>query len=185
MDRRIRLVAIAIAGIVSACGPGPGSTSPSASSLPLAGSYTEFATSTCLAFDALWEAVGNPDTADWSAVTRSLDAAVAARNTTEADRLAATITARLEEGRRHATAAAGWAPGAPLMTHMDRLLVAFEAWTEAKRVKAADPAAQDPQAAFEAAGGVDAWRAMLGAVGAIPRPPGGAFGRCPNVPVSL
>lgn len=185
MDRRVRLVIIAIAGVLSACGPGPIAASPSASSLPPAGTYTEFASSACQAFDALWEAVGNPDTADWSNLSRSLDAAVAARNAGEADRLAGTIKARLEEGRLHAAAAAGWPSGAPMMTQMDRLLVAFEAWTEAKRVAAGNPAAPDPQTAFEAAGGVDAWRAMLGAVGTIPRPASGAFGRCPNVPISL
>lgn len=185
MDRRVRIVIIAIAGVLSACGPGSVAPSPSASSLPLAGSYTDFATSACRAFDALWEAVGNPDTADWSALVRSLDAAVAARNTAEADRLAGTIKARLEEGRGHAAAAAGWAAGAPMMTQMDRLLVAFEAWTEAKRVAAGTPGAPDPQAAFEAAGGVDAWRTMLGGVGSIPRPANGAFGRCPNVPISF
>ena len=185
MDRRVGAVIVAIAGVLSACGPGPVASSPSASSLPVAGTYTEFATSACQAFDALWEAVGNPDTADWSDLSRSLDAAVAAGNTGEADRLAGTIKARLEEGRLHATAAAGWAAGAPMMTQVDRLLVAFEAWTEAKRVKAGNPGAPDPQAAFEAAGGVDAWRAMLGAVGAIPRPASGAFGRCPNVPISF
>ena len=48
---------------------------------------------------------------------------------------------------------------------MDRVFVAYEALTAAKLALArGEPNAIDPQAAYEAAGGVEAWSAMVEAM---------------------
>ncbi|MBI3751967.1 MAG: hypothetical protein HY263_09990 [Chloroflexi bacterium] len=80
-------------------------------------------------------------------------------------------------------------PAAPLMAQLDRFLAAFESGTEAERA-AAGAAGVDGraiwQAAFQAAGGIDAWQAMPAAAGPIgsARPSGSDY-RCPGVPVSI
>jgi len=78
----------------------------------------------------------------------------------------------LEAGRRLAATAALWQPGAATAASLDRLLLAFEAWTSAKLALALDPTAIDPEKAFERAGGVDAWKATLNGVASTPVPSG-------------
>ena len=71
------------------------------------------------------------------------------------------MLSELEAGRRLAATAARWQPGATTAASLDRLLLAFEAWTSAKLALVANPSAIDPQTAFEQAGGVEAWTATL------------------------
>jgi hypothetical protein len=84
----------------------------------------------------------------------------------------------LEAGRRLAATAARWQPGATTAVSLDRLLLAYEAWTTAKLALASDPSAIDPQSAFERAGGVEAWKATLEGVGRTPVPPGASPTPC-------
>jgi hypothetical protein len=177
----LRIVVIAlVAAAVAACGTGTQSASP----VPAVTIFDEYAVSFCSAWDSLFRAVGNPDTAEGSVLSKALDDAVAAENQPEADRLAAEITAGLESGRRHAKVAGGWPPAAPAMTEFDRVFVAYEAMIAAKAASAtvtADPV--DPQAAFEQAGGVEGYFAMLEAIRAMaPARPAEAQ-QCPNLPV--
>ena len=184
-DRHLRFPAIALLAImVAACGTGAPSAASSPTPRPAATSFEDYAVSFCSAWEALFRAVGNPDTAAGSVLSRALDAAVAAKNGPEAERLAKEITAELESGRGHAEVAGGWPPAAPAMTQMDRLFVAFEAMIAAKAAAAAGgPDAVDPQTAFEQAGGVEAFFAMIEAMRA--RPSAGQAGsqQCPNLPV--
>lgn len=183
--RHLRFPAIAqMAILFAACGTGAPGTASSPEPRPVATSFEEYAVSFCSAWEALFQAVGNPDTAAGSVLSKALDEAVAAKDGPEASRLATEITAELESGRGHAAVAGGWAPAAPAMTQMDRLFVAFEAMIAAKAAAATgEPGAVDPQAAFEQAGGVEAYFAMIEAMRA--RPSAGQAGaqQCPNLPV--
>lgn len=160
-----------------------------------ASTYLEFRASFCASWLDLTEAVGNPDAGTPSELTAALDDALARGDLQAADRLAGTIIARLEVGRKHARHAAGWPPGAIAVEPMDPLFRAFETMITAK-LDAARRGAGDPmaaaQAAFERAGGVDAWfdilktmssEAMMRPIAAA-RPPG-LDPQCPGVPVSI
>jgi len=92
--------------------------------------------------------------------------------------LLADYLTRREPLARLAATAARWQPGAATAGQLDRLLVAFEAWTSAKRDRASDPAALDPQTAFERAGGVDAWTATIQGVSTTPIPAGASPAPC-------
>jgi len=183
MDRRhLRFAIITlIAAATAACVAGVPNVLP----VPAATSFEGYAAHFCSAFDAMFKAVGNPDTAMGSQLSKALDSAVAAQDGPAADRLAAQITAELESGRREVSAAAGWAPAAAMMTQLDRVFVAFEAMTTAKAAKArGEPDAVDPQAAFEQAGGVEAWFAMFDAGRAMQAARPADTPQCANVPVS-
>ena len=157
----------------------------SAASLP-AINFDDFVTSMCLAFDSMFEAIGNPDTASGSALSKKLDEAVQTKDGAAADRLAAPMTRALEDGRRQAAVAAGYPSGAPMAIQLDRVLAAFVVMVAAKRsIANGVSGAPDPQTAFERAGGLDAWRAMFEVVRAIDRPAGAPVRQCPTVPVSL
>jgi hypothetical protein len=148
--------------------------------------YAEFDASFCAAFTSLIRAVGNPDAGTPSALSRTLDDAVRAGDAPAADQAAAAMTAELETGRRHAAAAARWQPATGAMAQMDRLLVAFEVMTTAKRAVAAKvPGAADPQKAFEQAGGVQAWTAVLSGVTTLPIPSGSMPAPCKAMSGSL
>jgi hypothetical protein len=70
------------------------------------------------------------------------------------------IRSEIEDGRAHVRSASGWAPAAASMAQLDRMLVAFERLVEVRLAaipKGALPAEREGQAAFEAAGGVEAW----------------------------
>lgn len=183
--RHLPFPAIALMTIVvAACGTGAPSAASSSTPRPAATSFEDYAVSFCSAWEALFRAVGNPDTGEGSVLSKALDAAVAAKNGPEARRLATEIAAELESGRRHAAVAGGWPPAAPAMTQMDRLFVAFDAMIAAKAAAATgEPGAVDPQAAFEQAGGVEAFFAMIEAMRA--RPSAGQAGsrQCPDLPV--
>jgi len=181
------LAALTLIGVVAACVP-TGSTAsavPSvAPTIAAATSYAEFVTAGCAAFQALFDAIGNPDTGSGSEMSKALDAAVKAKNVADIERLAAASLARLGDGRRQAAAAAGWLPGSPVMNALDRLLAAYQMMIAARRTTALGLPGPSPDAAFEAAGGLAAWQAMLAAGSAIsPRPQQQT--KCPGIPVSL
>lgn len=144
--------------------------------------FEEYAALFCSAFAAMDRAVGNPDTGSGSERSRALDAAVAARNGAAAGPLAAAITADLEAARRDAAlAGAGWPSARPLMAHFDRLMRAFQAYVAVKlAIAEGRPDAGEPQAAFEAAGGLDAWSGLIETYGQIVRPPGNSD-PCPTI----
>jgi hypothetical protein len=156
----------------------------SAAPLPAATSFDEYAISFCSTFEALFRAVGNPDTGEGSALSTRLDQAVEAGDGGMATAVATEIIATLESGRRDAARAAGWAPAAALMTNVDQLLAAFQAMTAAKAALArGDPGAIDPQIALEQAGGLTAWSATIEAWAALePYRPAGTQ-PCPAAPV--
>lgn len=174
---RIMLVAL----LAGACGttPAPGITPP-----PKVASYDEYFVAACAAWAELFRAVGNPDTASGSDLSKALDAAVEASDGATAELIADDILRALIAGREQVAIAAGWEPRAPVMVHLDRVFVSFEAMVKAKVALAKhDANAMEPQAAFEQAGGVDAWFAMIDAM----RAAGGGQAseqQCPNVPVS-
>lgn len=169
---------IVVAG--AACGE----PAASVASAPAESSYQEYRVAACAAWDALFRAVGNPDTGTGSDLSKALDQAVEAGDVAAADRLAADITKELEAGREQVAAAGGWQPRAAVMVQLDRVFVAYEAMTNAKRAVArSEPNAIDPQTALEQAGGIEAWFAMIDAM----RAAGGGRGteeQCPNVPVT-
>ena len=179
--RLLRGLAMAFLALAaSACG----GASPSAPSQPAATSFEEYSVAFCASFDSMFRAVGNPDTGSGSVLSKSLDEAVAAGDAVSAERLAANIRTELATGRQQAAVAGGWQPAKAVAAQLDRVLAAFEAMIEAKRLTAKHSATVDPQTAFEQAGGVDAWTAMFEAYRTVPRPSGSAQTQCPNVPVS-
>jgi hypothetical protein len=131
----------------------------------LAASYDEYFVAACAAWDGLFRAVGNPDTGSGSDLSRALDAAMTSGDVPSAERAAAEMASELKAAREQAAVASGWAPRAAVMTQFDRVLAAFEVGTAAKlAVAKGEPNAVDPQAAFEGAGGLEAWFAMIEAM---------------------
>lgn len=200
IHRRLLALAssIVIASILGACSgatPGtsapavPGSAAPSdrlEASVPPPVAFDAFRAAACSAFDSMFEAVGNPDTGSGSILSKELDRAVEAKDGVAAVRIAAVMTSELEAGRRQARLAAGYPSAAPMATQLDRVLGAFVAMVAAKRdVANGVPGSVAPQAAFESAGGVEAWFAMLNAVRTLERPAGAPVEQCPTVPISL
>src|SRR5690242_240962 len=98
MGRRYRWALLVVLAVLVGGGCGPGA--PTASTRPAAASYEQYAVSACAAWDALFRAVGNPDTASGSDLSRSLDGAVAAGDVASAERLAAEIVKELTAGRQ-------------------------------------------------------------------------------------
>jgi hypothetical protein len=187
-ERRRLGVVGSIVLVVAACSIG----APSPTPMPAATSFGEYRTAFCLSWEALFRAVGNPDTGQGSELSDAMDDAIARNEFGQADVLAARIKAELEAGRRQVEFAGGFAPGAAMMVETDRFFIAYEAMIEAKRAAAREglTAATDKgQAAFEAAGGLDAWRAMMlpetwSALDAA-RPPGEEQQTCENVPIGI
>ena len=71
------------------------------------------------------------------------------------------------------------------MAEFDRVFVAFEAMIAAKAASAtvtANPV--DPQEAFEGAGGVEAYFAMIDAMRAMPTAGQAGSQQCPDLPVA-
>jgi hypothetical protein len=183
------LIMTLLVAVTAACGSGAPSPVPSPvpspTPLPAASSYKEYAVAFCSAFEALFRAVGNPDTAAGSVLSKALDAAVASHDGKAADPLAADITTELESGRKDVARAGGWPPAAPITTQLDGVFVAFEAMTAAKRAAANQvPDSVDPQAAFEQAGGVEAWGAMFAAWSTIGAERPAGVQPCANVPMT-
>lgn len=158
---------------------------------PAAGASThdEYNVLLCDAFRAMFRAVGNPDTGSHSEMLRVLDAAVSKRDAAAAASAADTVIAELVRGKASATRAAMWAPGATMAGHVHSVLAAYEAGVRAEAAAAAKgPAAATPafQLAFEAAKGIEAWRAMMAAGRQRTPAPGESPMRCgDDVPVTL
>jgi hypothetical protein len=169
--------------MVIACG-GCGGAAASPQAPTGVSTHEQYVVEACGAWDALFTAVGNPDTGTGSELSRSLDRAVAGHDGAAADRLASAIVSELRSGRRHASAAGGWPPRTAVMAHLDRVFAAFEVMTIAKVAQAKGQSeALDPQAAFEQAGGIDAWLAMLEAYRAA-GPASPSAPQCPKAPVT-
>ena len=160
-------------------------SAPAAPSLAPA-TFEEFATNACDAFEAIFRAVGNPDAGTDSELSKALEEAVQRGDPAEAGRLAEAITVELESGRQAASRAAAWPPGFAAMGELDRLFMAFEAMIDAKRQAVGNPDAPDPQAAFEAAGGVTSWTPMFEAARAMQstRPANLPPHECDGIPIS-
>ena len=190
MERHVRMVIAALlAAAIAGCAAGAPSPVPTPvptpTPLPGATSFAEYGVSFCSAWEALFRAVGNPDTAEGSVLSKALDAAVASHDGKAADRLAAEITTELESGRRDVARGGGWPPATPMMKQLDRVFVAFEAMTAAKRAAANQvPGAVDPQVALEQAGGLEAWTAMFEAYATIGAARPAKVEGCANVPIS-
>jgi hypothetical protein len=140
------------------------------------GTYEGFATNACDALAVL-------PRLEVGELTRALDEAVRSGNVERAGDLVAAITLELERSRQSAAAASAWKPGATVMFHLDRLLVANEAVLQAKLQRAArDPAAPDAAAAFGVAGGENAWALLQEAAESVrlERPPGVPPHECEN-----
>jgi hypothetical protein len=170
MNGRRGLVGVILALALGGAGCGS-AAAPTATPLPAASSGPEFAATWCASMQAMFRAIGNPDTAADSELSAALDDAITLADYSAAERLAAMIQAELTIGRGYAEAAAGWAQGATMAGHVDRVLAAFGAMIEAKRAAARDglPAADGRgQAAFEAAGGIDAWYGMIESARTLP-----------------
>ncbi len=181
VHRRLGVVAVLLIVIATGgCTSGPAAATPR----PAAATYEEYFVAACAAWDGLFGAVGNPDTGNGSDLSRALDAAVLARDVQSAERAAAGMASELRAARDQVAVAAGWAPRAAVMAQLDRVLAAFEVGTAAKlAVAKGEPNAVDPQAAFERAGGLEAWFAMIDAM----RAAGGGAATdpsCPNTGIS-
>ena len=184
-QRGIRVGFIAlIAAATAACASGAPSPVPSPSTVAAATSFDEYAVGFCSAFEAMFRAVGNPDTAEGSERARRLIRRSPPTTAIPPPGSVPRSRSILETGRQHVVFARGWQPAAPTMVQLDRVLVAFEAMTAAK-VAAANqaPNAVNPQVAFEASGGLDAWTAMFEAYAAIGSARPTAVPPCAAVPV--
>lgn len=164
---------------VAACGSGAPSAPPSVAPSLAPATFDEFSTAFCGAFTSLIRAVGNPDAGTPSVLSKALDDAVKAGDGAAADRAAAAIMTELESGRQQTAVAARWQPTAATMAQMDRLLVAFETMTSAKRALAHTPGSPDPYKAFADAGGVQAWAGLGEGVGSMALPSGASPKPCP------
>jgi len=182
--------------VLAACSAGTPNPTPSPTlvltPVPVATTFGEFRTAFCRSWEAIFRAVGNPDTASDSELNAAMEAAIDRNDLAEVDRLAALIEDELTAGRAQVAFGAGFEPGAAMMREMDRLFVGFEAMIEARR-DAAHQGAKDwenrGQAAFEAAGAIEAWSSMRepetwGPL-ASSRPTGESPQSCETVPVGL
>ena len=150
--------------IVAACTPTASSSEPP--SIRPAATFEEFATHACDAFEAMFRAVGNPDTGAGSELSKQLDEAVTRGDVAGAEQAAEAIIGELKQGQQAASVAAAWEPGSPAMVELNDVLVAYESYVHAKK-DLATGSMTDPQSAFEAAGGVTSWEQMLTAAAAV------------------
>ena len=174
------ILAIMIAASAVACGASEPSPSPVGAT-----NFHEYATAFCSAWGTLFRVVGNPETASWTDGVHQLQASAEARDDATAARLQGGINTELEAARRQIAFAAGWPPAAMAMAEMDRFFVAEESWVTAYAdVAKGLPNAPDPQAAFEAAGGLDAWQAMFEAYADLAPHRPASVDPCPGIPIS-
>jgi hypothetical protein len=177
----LRAAALAVVVLaVAACGSGAGAPAATPSVAPslAPATFDEFSAQFCGAFTSLFRAVGNPDANAPSVMSKALDDAVNAGDGPAADRAAAAMLTELESGRAQAALAARWQPTAATAAQLDRLILAYEAMTTAKRALAHTPGSVDPGKVFEQAGGREAWAGVVGRVGSMPIPSGAAPQPC-------
>ena len=176
------ILSIVIATSAAACGASAPSPSPSPA---VANTFNEYATAFCSAWGTLFRVVGNPDTAGWTDAVHQLQAAAEARDDATAAGLQGRINTELEAAREQIAFAAGWKPAARPMAEMDRFFVATKTWITAYvDVAKGVPNAPDPQAAFEAAGGVTSWRAMFEAYADVAPYRPATVAPCPGAPIT-
>jgi len=158
-----RFVAGIIMIIAAGCGQGA-TTSGSPSPRPSPSSLADFEKGFCDGMQAMFRAVGNPDTGNDSELSFQLDRAIERGDVPSANQLAAQMRAELRLGREHAAYARGWPDGTEIAANLDRVLMAFDASVEAKRAAAAqglEASETAAQAAFQNLGAGEAWIAML------------------------
>ena len=119
--------------LLAACAAGPSS---SPTPMPPATSAQEFGVAACSSLTAMSRAIGNPDTAADSVLSAALDDAIRAGDQARVNEAAARMQAELDSARSLARVARGWPPGATMGATLDRLMVAFAAFVEAKRAHA-------------------------------------------------
>ena len=169
VNRVIAAIAMLAFAGCAATPPAARPSSPTVTPRPPPSSYDEVTESLCAAWQALDRAVGNPDSGEGSELSDSLEAAAKRRDAAAAERAGTQIVAELETARQHAAEAGRWEPAAKAAEQMDRLLLAFKAMAEAQMEQArgsvsTDNGYGDPgQAAFEQAGGMQAWMGTLDA----------------------
>jgi hypothetical protein len=169
-----------IAIVVASCGAGSASPTPS----PGASGFDDYAGAWCSAWGTLFRVVGNPETAGWTDDVHRLQAAADAHDATTAVALRDSINGELEGARGQIAYAAAWPPARRTMVQVDRFFVATETWVAAYADLALDvPGAPQSQAAFEAAGGLDAWQQMF-VVAADITPYRRDARHCPDIPMS-
>jgi hypothetical protein len=177
---------LVVLGVVAGCSPAAPPASSDGVASTRAASYAEYAAATCGALQSIWRGYGNPDTSEMSAMYRAFDASVQAGDTTTAATQAGEIVAELERGRASVEVAAGWPPGLSSSAQLDRLLLAMEAMVRAKldAMPLGNLAATNRgQAAFEAAGGIDAWMGMLTGIDAAMKTVHQPWPPCEGVPI--
>jgi hypothetical protein len=147
--------------------------------------FEEYATAFCSAWGTLFRVVGNPDTAGWTDGVHRLQAAAEARDDATAAGLQGQINTELEAAREQIAYAAVWPPAARPMAEMDRFFVATERWITAYvDIAKGMQNAPDPQAVFEAAGGVTSWRAMFEVYADVAPYRPASVAQCPDAPIS-
>lgn len=178
--RPVRAIAIVLIALVgAACAAAPPSAPPSASPSLAPATYDEATDAICSAFGAMLRAVGNPDAGTPSILSKALDEAVTAGDVPAAERAAAGMAAELQAAVQQAGVAGRYADSAPAAAAMNTLFLAFGAMITAKlAVARKTPGATDPQAAFEQAGGVEAWTATLVGLQRMPIPSGAVPKAC-------
>jgi hypothetical protein len=182
MNRRLHgiILSVAVATLAGACGGVAPSASPAGAT-----TFEEYATAFCSAWGTLFRVVGNPDTAGWTDGVHQLQAAADARDDATAAGLQGQINTELEAARQQIAYAAGWPPAARPMAELDRIFVAFEKWTTAYvDIAKGMQNAPDPQAVFEAAGGVTSWRALAETYADVAPYRPASVARCPDAPIS-
>jgi len=186
-----RAVVLVVAFVSAACAgsDGVGGATSQATPSPVASSFESFATEQCAALQSLFHAYGNPDTAGLSPLMRSFTDAIDRGDAAIAAEKAREIRSEIEAGRAHVRSASGWAPAAAAMAQLDRLLVAFDRLVEVRLAaisKGPAVAEREGQAAFEAAGGVDAWFGWIKSVGEMRTATGAtrSLPKCEGVPIS-
>jgi hypothetical protein len=147
--------------------------------------FEEYATAFCSAWGTLFRVVGNPDTAGWTDAVHQLQAAATAREDATAAGLQGRINTELEAAREQIAYAAAWPPAARPMAEMDRFFVATERWITAYvDIAKGMQDAPDPQAVFEAAGGLTAWQGLSAAYADVAPYRPASVARCTDAPIS-
>jgi hypothetical protein len=178
------ILGVAIALSAAACGAAAPSPTPSPSPTGAA-SFDEYATAVCSAWGTLFRVVGNPDTASWTDTVKQLQAAADAGDDATAAGLQGPINTELEAARAQIAYAAAWPPARRPMGEMDRFFLATETWITAYvDVAKGVPNAPDPQAAFEAAGGLTAWQGLRDASADVAPYRPASVAQCPGAPVT-
>jgi hypothetical protein len=182
MFRSIRATALvlavaAAAASASACSgvAAPATVAPS----PAPPTFEAFSATMCSSFTSLFRAVGNPDANTPSVMSKALDDAVRSGDAAAADVAASAIIAELEAARAQALDAARYQPAAATMGQLEKLILAYEVMTGAKKAVAARlPGAIDPGVAFKNAGGVTAWQGTVSGIGRLQVPAGASPQPC-------